>query len=63
MGLNPGIPKKPAALVFYEQTKELGLPLVEGGILDQPHIWLEQYAVCMQREQLWRGIIENARAK
>lgn len=25
--------------------KETGLPLVAGGVMDQPHIWLEQLGV------------------
>lgn len=63
MGLNPEIKDKPVAFALYEQCNKLGLPLVQGGIVDQPHIWLEQYAVCAQREQLWRGIIANATNK
>jgi hypothetical protein len=34
---------KPAALEWYELVKSTGLPLVEGGLLDQPHIWLFQW--------------------
>jgi hypothetical protein len=52
-------PIKPVAYILYEQCKELNLPLTEGGIMDQPHIWLMQWAVCMQRESLWRSIDER----
>lgn len=52
-------PEKPVAYILYEQCKELNLPLLEGGIMDQPHIWLMQWAVCMQREALWRSINER----
>jgi hypothetical protein len=60
MGLNPGVPDAPAELIFYHQQKELGIPLVAGGIVDQPHIWLEQYATCMQKETFWTEMIKNA---
>lgn len=42
--------EKPEELKKYEQMKKLGLPLVAGGIQDQPHIWLEMI-----------GVIENTR--
>jgi hypothetical protein len=40
------IPEKPAVLVYYEQCKALRVPLVAGGLMDQPYVWLEQYAAC-----------------
>lgn len=39
------MPGKPEALEKYEQCKELGLPLVAGGLQDQPHIWLLEVGV------------------
>jgi hypothetical protein len=63
-GLMPEkLPEKPVAYIFYEQCKELNLPLIEGGIMDQPHIWLMQWAVCMQREALWRSIDERSQSR
>lgn len=47
------LPDKPEALILYEQIKEMGIPLVDGGIVDQPHIFMEQYAVCSTRTKLW----------
>lgn len=35
--------------------KTMGIPLVEGGIVDQPHIWLMQYAVCAQEVELYEA--------
>lgn len=61
LGVSHEVPQKPTALIYYEQTKELGVPLVEGGLVDQPHIWLQQYAICMQREKLWKMIAEGPR--
>ena len=61
MGLNPKMVHKPVPLIFYEQQRDLKIPLVSGGVYDQPHIWLEQYITCQQREQLWMRIITNAK--
>lgn len=60
-GLGTRLPEKPTALILYEQTKEMGIPLVAGGVEDQPHIWLEMYAICMQKTKLWETIEENNR--
>lgn len=47
------MPTPPDAYILYKQTKEMGIPLVAGGLQDQPYIWLEQYAVCMLTEKQW----------
>lgn len=47
------LPDKPEALILYEQIKEMGIPLVDGGLVDQPHIFMEQYAVCASRIVFW----------
>ena len=39
------IPDKPEALILYEQTRTLGVPLFAGGVVDQPHIWMQAYKV------------------
>jgi len=44
-GLNTPIPEKPVALEKYEQCLALELPLVAGGLQDQPHIWLLEVGV------------------
>jgi len=44
-GLTVKIPERPEALKRYEQCKSTGLPLVSGGLQDQPHIWLMEYDV------------------
>lgn len=35
----------PPELRKYRQMKQTGLPLWEGGLQDQPHIWLEMLGV------------------
>jgi hypothetical protein len=37
--------EKPDELKLYEQMRETGLPLVAGGLMDQPHIWLDMLGV------------------
>ena len=47
------VPPPPYIFLLYMQTKEMGVPLVEGGLQDQPYIWLDQYATCLVAEQQW----------
>lgn len=58
MGLRSNIPDKPEALVFYERCRVLGLPLVAGGVLDQPYIWLQELAIVIEQVDLFT-ILEN----
>ncbi len=39
-GLTTSVPDKPEALKVLEQCESLDIPLVAGGLMDQPHIWL-----------------------
>jgi len=52
-GLHPRIPEKPEALLLWQQCQALGLPLVAGGLMDQPHIWLLEVAIILEEEQLF----------
>lgn len=45
MGINSKPPEKPEALVMWNQCQAIGLPLLSGGTMDQPHIWLQEVAV------------------
>ena len=45
LGLTDEIPQKPEAMILYEQIQELGIPLVEGGVLDQPFIFMQEYRI------------------
>jgi hypothetical protein len=41
MGVKPDEPPvKPEALVLWEQSNKLGLPVWDGGVKAQPHLWL-----------------------
>jgi hypothetical protein len=55
-GLVVNMPEKPDALVLYEQVREMGIPLVIGGIRDQPHIWMMEYRVCDTEVNIWNAI-------
>lgn len=46
MGIAPTPVDKPEALEIYQQIQEFHIPVVEGGIMDQPHIFMMEYAIC-----------------
>lgn len=50
------VPEKPEALVLYQRVQALGIPPVEGGIEDQPHIWMQELAVVRDTEELFSNI-------
>jgi hypothetical protein len=56
------IPEKPEALVLYKRCKSTGLPLVEGGVSDQPHIWLEELSVIVSVEELHQQNLQLSQA-
>jgi hypothetical protein len=41
-------PQKPDILVVYDTCRTQRLPLLAGGLMDQPHFWLMQYEVIEQ---------------
>jgi len=56
MNLRTEVPDKPTALVFTQQCTQLGLPLVDGAVLDQPYIWMMEYRICLDTEALFEAI-------
>ena len=44
-GLEATVPEKPEALILYDQIKEFGVPLVSGGVLEQPWIFMQEYKI------------------
>jgi len=61
MGLRAKVPKKPDALVMHEKCKALGIPLVEGGVMNQPYIWLQELAVIIEQETLFALLEQKQR--
>lgn len=53
MGLKAKMPPKPKALITYEQCLDLGLPLADGGVLNQPYIWLQEVATIIEQKTLF----------
>lgn len=49
---------KPEVLIQYEQCNSMKIPLVAGGLVDQPYIWLMEWAICQQEEQLYYAVRE-----
>lgn len=44
-GLNVDVPVKPEALVYWEMMKFTDLPVVDGGLIDQPHIFMREMII------------------
>ena len=57
MGLGLGSKKKPLekpeALVLLEQCEKLHIPLVSGGLLDQPHIWILEVGQVIETRDIY----------
>lgn len=52
-------PVKPQALIYAEQMQLLGIPLVDGGVLDQPYIFMQEYKIVSDIQKL-HAILEAA---
>ena len=50
------MPEKPEALIYTEQMIELGIPLVHGGVLDQPYIFMQEYKICIEVKRLFERL-------
>lgn len=44
-GLNVDVPVKPEALVYWEMMQFSNLPVVSGGLIDQPHIFQREMII------------------
>ena len=58
-GIRSKVPYKPEKLRVYEAVKESGLPLLAGGLMDQPYIWIAIFEVVNQEITL-HDILESA---
>ena len=50
------LPEMPEALVYYYMCNDMKMSLVEGGIYDQPHIWLLEYGICQKRKEIYEQV-------
>jgi hypothetical protein len=50
------VPMKPGYLEAYEMIKEMRIPLVTGGLIDQPHLWLLEYQTIDQTVKLMEAL-------
>lgn len=62
-GLKVEIPEKPEALVLYHQCRTLGIQIVDGGLINQPHIWLQEVALVSNIEALYESLRQKAIAE
>lgn len=53
------MPSKPEAMVIYEQMQTLGVPLIGGGLLDQPHIFMQEMGVVRDKMEMWTVVREQ----
>lgn len=60
-GMNVPIPEKPDALKLLEQCEVFGIPLVAGGLMSQPHVWLLEVGVIRRHRQI-REMLESMEA-
>jgi len=60
---NVVIPEKPEALLRDEQCQALGLPLVAGGVLDQPYIWMQELGIIREIQAIFRALEEKNKAQ
>lgn len=60
-GMNVHIPDKPEALKLLEQCEVFGIPLVAGGLMSQPHIWLREVGVIRNQREI-REMLESMNA-
>lgn len=63
MGLTAKVPERPMAYDLYIKTKKLGIPLVSGGLIDQPHIWMMELGAILETEQIYLSLEAMADAK
>lgn len=60
-GLDVKVPEKPEALVLYQQCESLNFHPVEGGLLDQPFILMQEIAVVHIVKELHEMMARNQR--
>jgi hypothetical protein len=61
MGMSSKGIHKPEVLIRYEQVRAMGIPLVAGGLVDQPYLWLKEFAIITQIVQVFEAIAERNR--
>ena len=60
MGVRTRAPLKPKILAAVEMVERFGLPLVAGGLMDQPHIWLLQMDLVNGVRDLFKAVNDLA---
>ncbi|MCX6064853.1 MAG: hypothetical protein NT121_03750 [Chloroflexi bacterium] len=55
-GLNVPIPEQPEILQYVEMCEENNIPLIAGGLLDQPHIFLIEANIARAKREMFAHI-------
>ena len=50
--------QKPPELKKFEQMEATGLPVWDGGLQDQPHIWLEMVGIIVMVKNTFKRLAE-----
>lgn len=53
------MPEKPEYLVLFDLVRAMKMPLAQGGILDQPCIWLALYSMMLTDVEMIESMMAN----
>ena len=53
------IPEKPDILIYVEEIQSSGHLLLPGGLLQQPHIFMKEYDMCVAMKRVFDNIAAN----
>lgn len=53
------IPEKPDILIIVERIESSGKLLLDGGLMQQPHIFMEEYYLALSLKKLFDSISAN----
>ncbi len=55
-GQNIVIPELPEAVIYYQKMELTGLPVVEGGLINQPIIFMEEMRIVSETYELQKRL-------
>ena len=54
------VPELPEAVIYYLKMQATGLPIVSGGLINQPHIFLEEIKVVSETYELQKRLAQKS---
>jgi hypothetical protein len=55
-GLTVEMPEKAEAVILWEQCEALGSGIYDGGVIDQPYIFMQEVAVIRNTNELFENL-------